>query len=529
MTSYKLGVLVAVLSLLLGGTSAVGKSPSEFTGPSLCRPYESGSNGYSLRCPKRPDPYRGTNTGLRATYQTGNAASKQAEIFQDATSWLVHIPERVLPGDTVVTLSFLYAPSELARQALQSELQKFNETVLNDVSQALRMHGEDWTTQLAIDPNVNPYELLKTARSKDDTPAIPELLKGLGFAQDPASQKWKPTDKTLNLLNEAAQKSTEQGLLKMTMLNDARKSADVCSTLLSKPPAETPKELLEMAAECVKKVSSAAATESAKIIEVAAEDEKEKATSDSKACQQLFQPLFALSGFNEATSDDDIVKMSDALDKAQEEAEKVCPKGTVDQLASVASLLTLTRHVNAISQTEKALKAQLKEVAAIIAVNVDLPDSRDQLLQADAERRGYSLSSGAVYLFGLNDLVYPVSVSFCPVGGCLRAEEQFWFSWKSLGRSFSAEVGIAAVTADKFDDPRRRNGPGFLLGLSWQGLAPFRLSGGTLAFENQETRRWQFDGYLGLTLDAVKAIEMMGLFGVSVPVQLKSVGSNPSS
>ncbi len=537
MTSCRPGVLVAVLSLLLSGTSAIGKEKEKDEGkplrratePSLCRAYESGSEGYSLRCPKRPDPYRGTNTGLQAAYQIGDAAPKQAEVFQDATSWLVHIPDRVLPGDEVrVELSFRYTPSDAAREALQKELTKFNETVVRDVIQALRTHGADWQAHVGIDPHANPYELLKSARSKDDTPAIPELLEGLGFEQDAASQEWRPTDETLKRLNEAAQKDTEQGLLKETMLKDARKAASICATLLSEPPPdETPEALIGLASRCIGEVDSEVASEAAKATAKAAAA-SQPTTVDGNACQGLFGPLGALSRFDETTPDDDIVDMRDKLSDAQTNGDKTCPETTLDQLASVTSLLSLSRHVNASRLTGQALRAQLDAVADIIVVNVDLPDARNQLLRADAEYRGYSLSSGAIYLFRLNDLVYPVTVSVCPAG-CLRGDEQFWTTENGLGRAISFEVGIAALTADRFDDARRRGGPGFLLGLSVQALAPFKLSGGALVFENQEARRWQADGYLGVTLDAAKAVEMMGLFGVTVPVQLKSTGSDPAS
>jgi len=542
MNASRPGIFLTVACLLLslsGSSCAISrggerktedvKPAAKVTEPSLCLPYESGSTGYSLRCPKRTDLYRGTNTGLQAAYQIGDAAPKQAEVFQNPTSWLVHIPDRVRPGDKVrVELSFLYAPSDAAREALKGELKRFNEGVVEELTQALREHSADWASHLTIDPKATPYELLKSARSKNDTPAIPTLLKGLGFKQDESTGKWEPTDETLKLLNEAAEKNTALGLLDPKFLKQAKNRANVCSTLLNQVlPADAPKELLDRAADCVEKSSSEVVNESTKAKAQAAA-KKEQTAIDDNACKQLFQPLSALANFDENTSDEALVAMSDSLGEIQDKGEKVCPKTTIDQLASARSLVTLTRHVNASRQTEEALAEQLENVAAAIAVTIDLPDSRDQFLEADVERRGYSLSSGATYLLGLNDLVYPVMVSVCPAG-CLRGGEQFWAASNGFSRSISFEAGIVAVTADQFDDARKRGGPGFMAGLSWQAVAPFRLSGGTLFFENKETRSWQFDGYLGVTLDAVKAIELMGLFGISVPVQLKSTGSASAS
>ncbi|NNB87399.1 hypothetical protein HJC10_30575 [Corallococcus exiguus] len=525
---FRPSMLAALVLVVCGVAAAEDKDDeSSLPGPELgpCKVYESSSKGSSLRCPKRADPFRGDNTGLRVGYQIGGVAPKQAEVFEDKTTWLVHIPERVLPGDTLsLKLEYLYVPSDTARDALKADLELFYKTVTADITEALREHGEEWKSHSKITPTQSQFKILESARTKSNAAALPQLLKGLGFRPDADAQQWSPTEKTLELINEDGQKGADSGLLsKKKFLDETRKGALKCSELLGlPPPSETRGDLLPRASQCLKKLH----------FSVDAETATEKAgppagaaSLDGTTCKQLFNES-ALDNFNKATSEADIKTASEALLTAQRDPGNVCPKTTEDHLASVISLLTLARHVAATEQAQEALQEQLDSLGSQLAVTVDLPDTQSQFLHSEAERRGYSISSGAVYLFGLNDLVYPVAISICPIGGCLRGDEQFWHnSGKNVWRSFSAEVGVAAVTADKFDDARRRGGPGFLLGLSWQGLAPFKLSGGSLVFENQENRRWQVDGYFGLTLDAAKAVEMMGLFGINVPTQLKSVGS----
>lgn len=529
--------LPAAMLLLSNEAVAAGNGTADASGrdnlgPALCRAFESGTRGYSLRCPKRMDPFRGENTRLQATYTIGEGEPRQAEVFGDATSWLVHIADRALPGDSVtVSLTFYFEPSDAVRQELKAELKKLDKALVEGVTQALRTHGEAWTTHFSINPEENKYALLKEARLRDGTRTLPTLLKGLGFRQDPAGQRWVPTDETLGILNETALRESGTGLLAPKLLELTESGASTCVTLLGEGAlGEAPQALISTATRCLEKAASVAKAPASSTPPVGAKPGAGGAPVKNP-CQELFSPVITeAKRLGDSASGEALSKASGALGAAQERGKKDgCSEETLNALASASSLLTLAQHLGAAARVEAALQARVDEVAAVIAVTFELADIRSDILEAEAERRGYSLSSGAVYLTGLNDLVYPVAVSVCPVLGCLRGDEQFWFSKSSFVRSFSAEIGIAAVTADNHDDARRRGGPGFLLGLSWQALAPFKLSGGTLFFENQETRGWQFDGFLGVTLDAAKAVEMMGLFGIAVPVQLKSTGSKPDS
>ncbi|MCP3065125.1 hypothetical protein LXT21_40770 [Myxococcus sp. K38C18041901] len=491
--------------------------------PALCQVYENSTRGYSLRCPKREDPFRGDNEGLRVAYQVGETAPKQAEVFGDATSWLVHIPERVLPGDEVrVELAYLYTPALAVQEKLLAELVAFDAAIVDDITQALGKHGSEWKFHQPVDPKSGRFKLLEDARTRSDLPAIPELLKGMGYQKDANTSQWRPSDKTLEILNEQAAARADQGILSSNAsVTAARLSAKKCSTLLGPPvPADTPKDLLASADRCLQKIHADIGTNTTN--EKTGNPPGPTSLNDV-TCQALLDAQ-AVAGFDDKTPDDDVLGAIKKMTASYDKSPNICPKVTREQLAGVQGLLTLSRHFSATQRAQEALTARMKQLAAHLAVTLELFDPGAQLLEAEAKRRDYSLSSGAVYLVGLNDLVYPVSVSFCPYVGCLRGNEQSWSSLANFGRSFSAEIGIAALTADKFDDARRRGGPGFLLGLSMQALSPFKLSGGTLVFENQETRRWQRDAYFGITLDAAKAVEMMELFGVTVPIQLKSTG-----
>ncbi|WP_426754885.1 hypothetical protein [Myxococcus sp. Y35] len=430
---------------------------------------------------------------------------------------MVHISERVLPGDKVrVGLTYYFTPSEDVKRALKEELKQFDLTVLKKIDQALHDHKGDWKSNASINPDELKFELLKSARLRDDTRTIPALLTFFGFKQSASTQRWVPTDETLIRLNLEAQQEVESGLLTDAGLATFKAGAKTCLGLLKEGAlGETPQALIGTAARCLEKAASMTPPPDGASVEDTCQ---ERLSEHADEVKNLAADVSG-KAISEVSSD-----LGRTLDPG---AKGGCSNEALKALESARSLLTVAHHLEAVDQAEAAHDARVEEMAAVVVVTAELADGHEDILEAEAERRGYSLSSGAVYLTRMNDLVYPVAVSVCPAG-CLRGDEQFWFDAKRFARSLSAEIGVAAVTADNHGDARRRGGPGFLLGVSWQVLAPFKLSGGTLFFENQENRGWQFDGFVGVTLDAAKAVEMMGLLGIAVPVQLKSKGSTPA-
>ncbi|GHH02124.1 hypothetical protein [Comamonas sp. JC664] len=522
-----LRVVPAFALLLSNAAVAKEKTGEDALGPALCKVFESGTRGYSLRCSKRVDPSRGENTRLHATYRIGDGEPRQAEVFGDASSWMVHIAHRVSPGDTVrVGLAYSFTPTESVKQALREELRKFDLALVKDIEQALLLHKGAWKARFSVDPKESQFELLKSSRLADDTPTIPALLAELGFEKDSTTGRWAPTELTLSRLNLRAVQDATSGVLDPEEVELAVEESRQCLGVLGEGAlGTTPRALTDLATRCLVKAESTAPPPDGVAPDGGAGPKK-------NACQALFGvPLTKLQAPGWPASGKAIEEVFKDLGTAQVSGHnQKCDEKTLKALSASGHLLTLARHLVALAPAEAAHRERVEKLAAVIVVTAEWVDGKEDILEAEAERRGYSLSSGAVYLTRLDDLVYPVAVSVCPFG-CLRGDEQFWHGGLKLDRvlrSFSAEIGVAALTADNHGDARRRGGPGFLLGASWQVLAPFKLSGGTLFFENQESRGWQFDGFVGVTLDAAKAIEMMGLLGVTVPVQLTNIGSQPA-
>ncbi|AKQ63599.1 hypothetical protein A176_000511 [Myxococcus hansupus] len=463
------------------------------------------------------DPYRGENTRLHATYKIDGGEPKQAEVFGDATSWMVHISHRVNPGDEVrVGLTYYFTPTEAVKQALREELRKFDLSLVEKIEQALVLHKSRWKEQFSIDPAEGPFELLKSSRLRDDTPTIPALLAEVGFKQDASTRRWAPTDVTLSRLNLRAMQEATSGVLDSEEFELAEGGSRHCLELLEEGTlGTTPRGLIDTATRCLVKAESLAPPP--------------EGAAPKTACKDLFSvPLSKMKAQGWPASGKAIEDVLKDLGDAQSNGvNQKCEEKTLTGLSSSGHLLVLARHQAALAPAEAAHRERVERMAAVIVVTDEWADGKEDILKAEAARRGYSLSSGAVYLTRMDDLVYPIAVSVCPFD-CLRGDEQFWHGGLQrdrILRSLSVEIGVAALTADNHGDARRKGGPGFLLGASWQVLAPFKLSGGTLFFENQENRGWQFDGFVGVTLDAAKAVEMMGILGVTVPVQLTNTGS----
>lgn len=137
------------------------------------------------------------------------------------------------------------------------------------------------------------------------------------------------------------------------------------------------------------------------------------------------------------------------------------------------------------------------------------------ILKGDVGTRLYEILTGVVYAPGLGDLAMPILVSICPFNGCRDPKEPMWSSARTVGQSFSFDFGVRAST---LDTPSARAGEfGFMFGASVSVFPLVRFSGGVLVFEDPTVKEVRFDGYWGLTLDLVSAVELLGVTGLRIP------------
>jgi hypothetical protein len=135
------------------------------------------------------------------------------------------------------------------------------------------------------------------------------------------------------------------------------------------------------------------------------------------------------------------------------------------------------------------------------------------LVKGAQRPRRYDVATGMVYVSGIKDIVVPTLVSVCFSTGCLTAKEVAWSAPSGWLRALSLDAGVRLKTLDT-QDPRQSDKISFVLGLSYNPVSLLRVSAGFYAFENAQTKNWNAQPYVGLTLNVLSAAEILGALGL---------------
>jgi hypothetical protein len=174
--------------------------------------------------------------------------------------------------------------------------------------------------------------------------------------------------------------------------------------------------------------------------------------------------------------------------------------------SQLAAALLLTESKE--TKWQKELEALVGAVVvAFERANLVQPGST--VVAGGQKPRRYDISTGAIYVGGIHDVIVPMMISICGWEGCLKQDEVAWEGPHGWQRAFSVDAGIRVKTIDT-PDPRPSGTLSFVGGLSFNPISVLRLSGGGYAFENGQTGNWNLEWYCGITFNVLNAAEILG-------------------
>jgi hypothetical protein len=505
----------------------------------LCTSVVSSTTGYILKCRTlKNDPFLGAPTALKVAYSIDNATPKVVgaamgvDPTTNATQWVIEIPEHLKAGQSIsLSLSYIYKPGPAVTPELNAELTALQTQIVQDVTAAIAKQTTEKPWDKAVSEDASKYPLLAQAVGADGKPVLPVFFAALGFVSTDG-QKFTPGPTAIALINESIVTKAKAGVLSPKALGQPQVGKDIgpdtCvnaadwKTYFQPPSREKAEAILKCAGNLL-----------APLVKPLAAAKRAAPAAWPAECDAVDAvPAGLAATIATPVTDADVFLNSIATAyKTLQEGQAKCPALSSGQplkdLSTATRLLSYATHFSAVlaSMQDSVTQQVATHVAAIVAEPRQVTPTQ-MFLTADAERRHYSVSSGLLFLAGTQTMTIPILATVCP-WGCLRDDQQFWQTPHSAAQALAVDLGVAAGTVNTFTDPRLAKAPGFYLGASYQLLSPFRISAGLYFFENQQTNAWQGDLGLGITLDAGAAIEILKLFGVTVPTVLSN--ANPTS
>lgn len=518
--------------LLLVGCSKPAKPASTPAAPPPAKTEVAG-DGFFLDVPKWHPTDDAVLKGLAASYKWGSGETRTTKASDGGTVWRLTFPDRPRPADVArIELRYEFGLTKADDAVLTKVIQAVTDKAIEIVADAATGDGEigDLVAKRSSELVVaaRPLEAYTAA---DGTPGNAVVLKALGFRKrDDGS--WELVD-TKPILSAAGRMPS----------NDESGIADLVGVAKARLPAAP-----APASDCSKATEDAKTDESkfAPARLACAKALEASLTARAAAAQKAHDAL-ALASRPKSPEETELTLATELLTKARalvtaavakplDMPDKTVPEavGAIEKKdpKGAGATYELRAFVFAHNLAELA-RARASNAKARATISQDLKGrivvlQRDELgsviVAGGGERRIYDISTGVVYLVGLDDTITPVLIAACPIGGgCLSKGEHFYDSGTNVGRSFSFDFGVRAQTLDK-PDPRAKDALAFLLGASWNPIYFARLSAGTYNFENAQTGRWNWGIYGGLTVNVLQAVELLGVVGLGSPAAPKIVG-----
>lgn len=528
-TSLAIAMCLVAITGCAGTTKAAGGTATPNTASSPPEPKEPqlAGDGFFMDVPKWTPPDAGNAKGLRASYRWGTGEQRSIRASDGGDYWRLVFQDKPRPSDIArVELHYEYELSKIDIAKIDAAVT----AVVDEAEKAVNAAAlsTDQKTPLADRIAVGSSTIVRAAKpldaftAADGTKGSSVVLKALGFKQrDDGS--WEPTGDGLKALVRLAEEHVRANTKRLEAERDdaqtrlskvaATASEAACAAAVNGASAKGD-DPAKVTTECAAAIKSAIDARVAALPKTATADEVKALTGLQTWAAKLVAKAPAIT--TSADADEDVSEARAEL--ARDASVKNSYSFHAFDYGRAAVKLAAAKAVNAASIGK--LKGELR--TRVETLQSDRPGS--VVLQENGEKRIYDVSTGVVYVAGLDDTVVPILISVCPVpGGCLHKGEAFFDSPTTAARGLSVDLGVRAQTLDK-SDPRNSGALAFLLGASWNPLFFVRVSGGLYNFENAQTDNWNVAGYVGATVNVLQAAELLGVVGLGTPSAPKIVG-----
>lgn len=525
----------------------VAASAAAIPAPKAREPKATDSGGFTLTYPTWEGlPEHGTQKGLVARYTWGGNPERvsvaESKTEDGKTVWVLTFPDQPRPKETSpLKLFWLFGLKPGSQEAIRAAV----DDILKDTFQAVieasdrdeakrNKKFEDAIVQLQTKTGLaTAIATLSRYADASGNNGLTVLLTKLGLEQ--TKEGWKLTRAGLERLVRVSRK--------IPRTSDAQffqKAMDRYQNDLDKVAAEPSEKTCESRQSDFKAANTEANARAALqacvpalagIIQKRAKDLdqqvkeydlQESQEKNPARLQQLRQKK--ASRDKNADSSKKLTSQAEALAKAFEQSAQGTPDYDLD--SAVAGLDPAPYSYNAAAIDSLFLQkeqAESDKQAELSALSSDITGTLEETLSnevtstsitgADRPRR-YDVSTGAVFVTGLQDWVVPTFISMCLSHGCLKPDEVSWTAPRGGLRMISLDVGVRTKTLDT-QDARQSDKVSFLFGASLNPLSVLRVSGGMYTFENAQTKNWNARPYVGFTLNILNAAELLGNLGLS--------------
>jgi len=496
-------------------------APAASTAPPRPSKTEAVGDGFFMDVPKwRPEQAK----GLTAKYKWGSADERTTTAMDGGSYWRLSFPDRPKPSDVArVQLRFEFELTAQDRETITKSIEQLIQTSIDVVVAAAKKTGGTLSDRIAAESSaiVTAAKPLAAYVTNDGTPGDEVVLKGLGFKRrsDGGLELADPTA----LVNLAKLETSADVAGARADVNEAAQRLPAAPN----PPTPCSKAIADMQKDMTNAEQARAACANAIL-----EDVKQRRAAADKAVKAAKPPVppnliaaaaaaKALEGHAEKVA---AAANAEGPEPAAVKPDRVALEDNADIESSYAfRAYKYARLAMVLGEAEEAHGAPRTALRAELKSRIEVLE-QDQLgsviLAASGEKRTYDVSTGVVYVGGLEDVVVPIMIAACPLGGgCLRRGETVVTGGL---RSISADLGIRAQTLDK-PDPRGRDALSFLLGASINPIYFLRISAGFYTFENAQSAKWNVTGYVGTTVNILQAAELFGVVGLGTPAAPKVV------
>jgi len=520
--AIQFGILVATLA---GATARAEDNPQAAALTALCpalaedHVYATGTGGFILETSKRASTDHGANIGLKAKYDFGTTAG-----IIDGTdagcSWRITFKDMPRTSDSTVKLLFLYERTAAEKKQLADDIQALLSALVLETAKGLDTCKTDMKCidEFAVPTAAlgQPLKNLDSARAANDQTGLELVLASIGASRS--------KDGKIPLGKEIREKlaAAAGGMVSLGYPSESVKELGA----LSQPANDECARLYE---------ASKAGTDTAKAILVMRTC---LGRLGSAHCPKAGVPVPAVP---DAVQDVVQAELSPWLAACSKEfpTDKTSPAyhdAAYDYLAATWGLEYLKQAEGARSFVETTIQPIAKSLD-ILALELErAPMVRSELgLAVDEKAKWFDVATGVLYVADLEDVVVPVLVSVCPLGGCLRSGEvtrlplqkptwstaRTWAYW--FAHSLSVDLGIRAVVLDS-TNWRQKGKVALLFGASWNPVDVVRFSAGSYFFDDAKNGKWSHTWYMGITLNLLHAAEILGPLGIPIP-KIEAAGS----
>lgn len=496
------------------------------------KPEDTADGGFVLDVGKQLNDK--TSKALVVKYTWGGKPEREAWVSDAGESWRVQFQDKPRPTE-VTTLKLTYS------LPVDAEKQKELQAKLNDLARAL-MKAADAAFSAVPETEKDKPSAFRTAligKLADLAPLLEELdafetgdgkrasdlaLRALGITRNAGKIELTETTYTQLYSIETSRQSLASWERGEKKFHDAAVAAQKCGDSVSDPEADRT-ALLKLIEACRADLTETLEKD-ADAFRAAGANKKAFDNADFSKNWEAYRSSIqavspALAAEHKLTGEElpiktPILAALTSADRAASGLNANVPAGS--QAATLpdpkkpgafAALQWAVYQFNILVRKEKALEDFGKKVQ-IQKDTLTQEQVGSLLLERSQEKRYWDFATGAAYVVNLDDTVVPILLAFCP-WTCLRRGENLT---DGLLRTLSFDVGTRTGVIDKNTDPRHLDRPGLLIGGSINPFYFVRASFGLYGFENAQTNHWNNAFYMGVTVNVINAVELLGPLGI---------------